>query len=140
MDIKFRSKVGWWYHLLMILIAFGCIVAFLQPNIWWIVGMIFVAVLTIHVLLNTWYKITKEGLLIIHCSIFPEKKIMISAIQAVEPTMLPASSYALSLDRLMLWVDDKPWIIVSPKNKNEFVKRLQTINPEIVIKKSDSLF
>lgn len=138
MDREFRSQVGWWYHLLMILVCAGCVAAFLQAGIWPIIGMVLVAVLVIHVFLNTWYKITADGMLITHCSIFPEKKIAIADIQALEPTMMPVSSYALSLDRLMIWSGGKPWMIVSPKNKKEFIRLLQDINPAIQIKKEDT--
>lgn len=139
MDREFRSKVGWWYHLLMVLVVLGCLAAFLQAAIGPIIGMIVVATLVIHVFLNTWYKVTADGMLIVHCSIFPEKKIAISDIQALEPTLMPVSSYALSLDRLMIWSNDKPWIIISPKNKKEFVRLLREINPSILIKKEDPL-
>ncbi len=140
MDREFRSKVGWWYHLVMILVCGGCILAFLQSNIWWIIGMVLITMLVIHVFLNTWYKVTEDGMLIAHCSFFPEKKIAIADIQALEPTMMPVSSYALSLDRIIIWTNDHPWIMVSPRNKNEFVKLLRNINPEIVIKKEQVFF
>jgi len=138
MDREFRSKIGWWYHLFMVLVVIGCIASFLQAGIWPIIGMILATALTIHVFLNTWYRITADGMLIIHCSIFPEKKIAIKDIQAVEPTMMPVSSYALSLDRLMIWSGDKPWMIVSPKNKKEFIQLLREINPSIILKKEDT--
>lgn len=96
--------------------------------------------LVIHVFLNTWYKVTEDGFLIAHCSIFPEKRIAIADIQALEPTIMPVSSYALSLDRIMIWTNDHPWIMVSPKNKNEFVRLLQTINPRIIIKNEQVFF
>lgn len=138
MDREFRSKVGWWYHLIMILIIAGCIWAFLGSNIWAMIGMVVIAGLTIHVFLNTWYRITAEGLLILHSGIFPEKKIAIADIEALEPTAMPVYSYALSLDRIMIWVDGKPWMMVSPQNKQEFVKLLRQINPAIVIRKENS--
>lgn len=138
MDREFRTKVDWWYHLFLAIATIGCVAAFLQAGIWPIVGMVLVTFLTIHVFLNTWYRVTADGMLIVHCSIFPEKRIAIADIQALEPTMLPASSYALSLDRLMIWSGDKPWMMISPKNKKEFIKLLQSINPEIFIKKEDT--
>lgn len=140
MDREFRSKVDWWYYLLLIIVSIGCVAAFLQPNIWLIIGMVAITMLTIHVFLNTWYKITADGVLIIHCSFFPEKKIAIADIQALEASMMPVFSYSLSLDRLTIWSGDHPWMMVSPKNKNEFVKLLREINPEIVIKKEQIFF
>lgn len=139
MDKEFKSSVGWWYHLILILITIGCIAAILQPNIWIIIAMLLAAMLALHVFLNTWYRITPDGILIAHCSIFPEKKIAVADIEALEPTMMPASSYALSLDRLMIWSDGKPWLLVSPKDKSRFVKALKEVNPDIVVMKESSI-
>lgn len=83
---------------------------------------------------STWYKITADGYLIAHCSIFPEKKISISEISAVEVTVMPVSSYALSLDRLIIYKGDTQWLLISPVNKQDFVKLLKKHNPDIRIK------
>ena len=72
--------------------------------------------------------------LIAHCSIFPEKKIPISEISAVEVTVMPVSSYALSLDRLIIYKGDTQWLLISPVNKQDFVKLLKKHNPDIRIK------
>ncbi len=85
-------------------------------------------------LLNTWYKITEDGQLVVHCSIFPEKRIAVSDITAVETTVMPVSSYALSLDRLIIYKNGLQWMLVSPTNKKEFVKLLRKHNPDIQIK------
>lgn len=138
MDREFRSKVDWWYHLVLILVGGGCVAAFLQAGIWPIIAMTAITLLAIHVFLNTWYRITADGFLIAHCSIFPEKKIAIADIQALEPTMMPASSYALSLDRLMIWTEKGPWMMISPRNRKEFINTLRQFNPEITIKKEDT--
>lgn len=138
MGREFRSAVGWWYYLTMAIVIAGCVYVCLQTDVVAIVATLLAAALVVHVYLNTWYRITEEGVLIAHCSIFPEKKIAIADIQALEPTMMPMSSYALSLDRIMIYVDNKPWIMVSPQNKNEFVKVLRSINPQIKIMKENT--
>lgn len=137
MDRDFRSKVDWWYHLVMGMAALGCIAAFLQAGVWPMIAMVAATTLIIHVFLNTWYRVTSDGFLVVHCSIFPEKKIAIAEIQALEPTMMPASSYALSLDRLIVWTEKGPWMLISPRNKKEFIQILREINPEISLKKED---
>ena len=89
--------------------------------------------------MNTWYKITADGYLVVHCSIFPEKKIKVEEVTAVESTSMPVSSYALSLDRLIVYKEGKPWILISPVDKKEFVKVLRKHNEKISIKESDGL-
>jgi Mn2+/Fe2+ NRAMP family transporter len=137
MDRVFKSKVGWWYHLAILLIAAGCVASILKARIDAIIISLLIAMLVIHILLNTWYKITEDGMLIAHCSIFPEKKIAISEISAIGSTVMPISSYALSLDRLIIYKSDKYWLLISPVDKKEFINQLKKINPTIKFKDSD---
>ena len=135
MDRVFKSKVGWWYHFILIVMVASTIAAFVggkSP-----VTMIMLLLFTlecVHMLLSTWYKITADGYLIAHCSIFPEKRIPISEISAVEVTVMPVSSYALSLDRLIIYKGNMQWLLVSPVNKQDFVKLLRKHNPKIQVK------
>ena len=123
MDRVFKSKVGWWYHLILLVMAASTVAAFVGGK----------SPVTM-IVLSTWYKITADGHLIAHCSIFPEKKIPISEISAVEVTVMPVSSYALSLDRLIIYKGDTQWLLISPVNKQDFVKLLKKHNPDIRIK------
>lgn len=134
MDRVFKSKVGWWYHLILLIMIISTILVFVKGEL---VGMAIFLLITlqcIHMLLSTWYKITADGNLIVHCSIFPEKQIAISEISAVEATVMPVSSYALSLDRLIIYKGEVQWLLVSPENKQEFVRLLRKYNPAIQIK------
>ena len=96
MDRVFKSKVGWWYHLILLVMATSTVAAFVggKSPVTMIVLLLF-TLECIHMLLSTWYKITADGYLIAHCSIFPEKKISISEISAVEVTVMPVSSYTM---------------------------------------------
>ncbi len=134
MDRVFKSKVDWWFYLLVLIMAGIAIHALLNTNTTLIIMSLLANALCVHVLMDTWYRVTADGLLIVHCSIFPEKKIAIAEIEALELTINPVSSYALSLDRIMIWTADKPWVLVSPKEKKEFVQLLRKINPRISIK------
>ena len=134
MEKEYKSEVGWIYHLVILLVIAGCVRAFLVGGVVPIVASLLAALLVLHVFFNTYYRITAEGELIAHCSIFPEKRIAIEAIEAVEPTVMPVSSYALSLDRLIIWSNGKPWMLISPTNRKDFLKQLRIINPSIQIK------
>ncbi|MFA6767696.1 MAG: PH domain-containing protein [Parabacteroides sp.] len=137
MDRVFKSKVSWWYHLLILLIAAGCVASILRSRIDAMIICLLIAMLVIHILLNTWYKITEDGMLVAHCSIFPEKKIAISEITALGSTVMPISSYALSLNRLIIYKNDKYWLLISPVDKKDFINQLMKINPEIKLRHSD---
>ena len=62
------------------------------------------------------------------------RKILGPEISAVEVTVMPVSSYALSLDRLIIYKGDTQWLLISPVNKQDFVKLLKKHNPDIRIK------
>lgn len=134
-DRVFKSKIGWWYHLTVWVMAISTVLIFVKTNS--VGGMVILLLMTlflIHGMLATWYKVTADGMLIAHCSFFPEKRIAISEISAVEVTVMPVSSYALSLDRLIIYKNGMQWMLISPENKQEFVKLLRRHNPEIRIK------
>jgi hypothetical protein len=135
MDRVFKSKVDWWYHLILLIMMISTVLVFVRGES--PVTMVILLLITlqcIHMLLSTWYKITADGYLIVHCSIFSEKRIPITEISAVEVTVMPVSSYALSLDRLILYKGDTQWLLISPVNKQEFVRVLRKYNPAIRIK------
>lgn len=134
MDRVFKSKVDWWYHGVVLLLCVSCVFLLVKgAEIWAILVTFFCTYMSIHTLLNTWYKLTADGFLVVHCSFFPEKRIDVSEITAVESSFLPVSSYALSLDRIIIWKGDQQWLLISPVNKQEFVNVLRRMNPDIKI-------
>lgn len=135
MDRVFKSKVGWWYHLVLLVMVASTVAVFVGGKSPAVMVMLLLCTLEcIHMLLSTWYKVTADGYLVAHCSIFPEKRIAIAEISAVEVTALPASSYALSLDRLIVYKGEAQWLLISPDNKQDFLKCLRKHNPDIRIK------
>ena len=88
----------------------------------------------IHMLLSTWYKNNGGWSLDSPLQYLSGEKIPISEISAVEVTVMPVSSYALSLDRLIIYKGDTQWLLISPVNKQDFVKLLKKHNPDIRIK------
>lgn len=134
MDRVFRSKVGWWFHLALLLVIAACVKAFLSTNVAGMIIGLLGCLLLVNMLLNTWYKITEDGQLVARCGIFPEKRVAISEITDIESSVLPVASYALSLDRLIIYKNGLQWLLISPTNKKEFVKLLRKHNPEIRIK------
>ena len=134
MDRVFKSKVDWWYHLVLLIMMISTVLAFIKGEPIGMVILLLITLQCIHMLLSTWYKITADGNLIVHCSIFPEKQIAVAEISAVEVTVMPVSSYALSLDRLIIYKGDTQWLLVSPVNKQEFIRVLRKYNPAIQIK------
>lgn len=136
MDRVFKSKIGWWYHLLLLMLAIVCVVSILHQNVAAIVTSLVVSALALHVFFNTYYVVTTGGMLLLRCSFFPKKEIRIADIEALQPTILPAFSYSLSLNRIIIWKEGKMWMMVSPQNEKEFVKLLKKFNTDIQIRSS----
>lgn len=94
----------------------------------WIMGGVFIFVIAL--MTTTRYKIDGK-LLRIYVLVFPYKPIDITTITAIKETNNPLSAPATSIDRLGI-THPKGYMLVSPKNKLEFIAALQQINPGIV--------
>lgn len=139
MDRVFKSKIGWWYHLLIIVLAVVCVVSVLHQNVAAIVCSLVASALVLHVFFNTYYVVTADGMLLLRCGFFPKKQIAIADIKALQPTILPVFSYSLSLDRIIIWKGEQMWMLISPQNEKEFVRLLKKFNPDIEIRNSAGL-
>jgi hypothetical protein len=139
MDTTFKSKVDWWYYvLILIAIIVGALT--LSTGNLWAGGVAFVALLLmLHILFTTYYVITSDSILQVRCGFFPKKEIPIAEIGALERTIIPLFSYSLSLNRLIVWKDKMMWMLVSPRNEKEFIRLLKTSNPDIQLINDDSV-
>lgn len=60
-------------------------------------------------------------------------KVEIKSIKRIYRTRNPLSSPALSLDRIAIVYNKYDEVLISPKNKQEFVEELLKINPDILV-------
>ena len=122
---------------LIISLIMGCIlVPYAIKNLW----IPFTIILILHFLLlfmlaNIKYVIT-ESQLIIDQSLgkWGKEVIDISTIKSIEPTHTILSAPASSLDRLRISYNKYDEVVISPRRKEEFIRQLQSINPQIVFK------
>lgn len=122
---------------LIISLIMGCIlVPYAIKSLW----IPFTIILILHFLLlfmlaNIKYVIT-ESQLIIDQSLgkWGKEVIDISTIKSIEPTHTILSAPASSLDRLRISYNKYDEIVISPRRKEEFIRQLQSINPQIVFK------
>jgi hypothetical protein len=83
-----------------------------------------------HLFLNTYYVIEGQKLHI-KCGLFFSETIEITSINKIRPTRLMMSAPAVSLDRLEILYNKFDSVLISPKDKEGFVKQLKKINPAI---------
>lgn len=122
---------------LIISLIMGCIlVPYAIKNLW----IPFTIILLLHFLLlfmlaNIKYVII-ESQLIIDQSLgkWGKEVIDISTIKSIEPTHTILSAPASSLDRLRISYNKYDEVVISPRRKEEFIRQLQSINPQIVFK------
>ena len=122
---------------LIISLIMGCIlVPYAIKNLW----IPFTIILILHFLLlfmlaNIKYVIT-ESQLIIDQSLgkWGKEVIDISTIKSIEPTHTILSAPASSLDRLRISYNKYDEVVISPRRKEEFIRQLQSVNPQIVFK------
>ncbi len=122
---------------LIISLIMGCIlVPYAIKSLW----VPFTIILILHFLLlfmlaNIKYVITESQLIIDQSMGKWGKEIIdISTIKSIEPTHTILSAPASSLDRLRISYNKYHDIIISPRRKEEFIRQLQSINPQIVFK------
>lgn len=81
---------------------------------------------------HTYYKIDGTCLIVKNGSVLTSTY-DISSIQSIFPTRTLLSAPALSLDRLKLKLKSGEIVVISPKDKQRFIKKLVSMNPEIKI-------
>ena len=142
--MKFKSKIDWWLHLIFI--------CWLIANAWGIINAVgggmggliiaitftpFSVFLIVPIWLNTYYLLDESSLLI-KSGLGRGERIEYGLIMKVGETRNPSSAKALSLDRLEIKFKAKSGafndsIIISPKDKQEFMTQLKLRNDSIEI-------
>ncbi len=128
----FKSKIG-----LAILIPIAFLLMTIEilmiiNGIWLsaiIVGLVILFITYLY--LDTSYKFTDDNKLKIKSGFLINKSIDIHSIKTVKQTRDPLASPALSLDRLEIYYNKYDKVIISPKEKSEFVNQLKQINANI---------
>lgn len=138
MDIVYKSKVAKWYVWFCIgmTIAFICSIYLCYQSTWVLlinIVLMGIALLMIYdMLLHTDYTISGERLHI-RCGFLFRMNLPISKITEITHKSTILSSPALSAKRIGLRYGKKNWVFVSPKNQEEFISALRSINPKIQI-------
>jgi hypothetical protein len=134
MKKKYPSKIGFIaiLPLLFILLLTILWLIFNKPDWWFFLPCIspLLFVYTLHI--PTYYTID-ESSLIIKSGLFSKIKIDIATIRKIRETNSLLTSPALSADRIEIKYKKYDWIMISPKNKFDFIQDLININPTIEV-------
>ncbi len=131
----YNSKIGLELVIPLVLI-FGTALAMTiieKPNLKVIAILLPVILFVVHMFLTTNYTIESDDL-IIKCGFLSNKTIDIKTIKKITETNNPLSSPATSLDRLEINYGKFDKILISPKNKTEFIDDIKRLNPNVEVK------
>ena len=129
----FKSKIDWWFGLILVYPTFLSIKAMLEGEWLGLLGLATVVGFILFLSKTTQY-IINENQLIVKSTWIVNERIDISKITKVEKSNSILSSPALSLDRLLVRYNKYDEVLISPKEKKEFIDELLKINPTIEIK------
>lgn len=130
----YYSKIDSWLIILFAAIFLvGMIIPLLEGDWLGVCIVLPTAVFVIHLLTNTYYAIN-GSLLIVKSGFIINTTIEIANIRKIEETKSMISSPAASLDRLEIFYNKYDSIIISPKNKAEFIAAILAVNNNIEVK------
>ena len=131
----YKSKISIGLVLFLLLLFGGIGFKVLSESFDFLSVLLFISPLLFIAYIFTSIKyIIKDTTLIVKAGFSMNEKIDISSIRKIEATNNIISSPAASFDRLEIFYKTYESIIVSPKNKDEFLSDLTRINPKIEIK------
>lgn len=131
----FKSKIG--LELVIPLIVLFGTVLFLtvsgKPS-WPGVAILLPVILFVaHMFMTTYYVINGDSLTI-KCGFLYNKTIDITTIKKISETNNPLSSPATSIDRLEISYGKFDSVMISPKQKKEFIDNITFLNPGVEVK------
>jgi hypothetical protein len=127
----YHSKIGVSMILILLVLIGGVAVLLMAQKMWMgLIPLLLVSAYIAHLFLNTYYIIDGQKLRI-RCGFFVNRTIDISSIRKITPTHLMMSAPAVSLDRLEILYNGSDSVLISPKDKEGFVRHLKSIKPEI---------
>ena len=131
--MKFKSKIDWWAHIALGLIPiftiFMAVHFFINSGkiglaITIIIFLILDILLIFPIWFNTYYTLNEKELLV-KCGIWKPLKIAYDSIKSVNESRSPLASSGLSLDRIEIMFGVGGIVLISPKNKQEFLQQLE---------------
>ena len=127
----FKSKVDWWMAAIFLVVPISMIYGVItEPDAILMLFTTIMIVLLVTLFFGTKYVI-EDRELIVYGGIY-KKTIPIEQIRNLRPSKNPLSAPAMSIDRIEITYNTfSEVILVSPKDKEGFVKRLLEINPNI---------
>ena len=130
----YRSKIGAELVIPIVTILTGTLVLLGYQEIWVLFGLILLlGVFVLHILFTNQYIIEGKTLTVKSGFLF-KKTIDVETISEIYEKRSVVNAPAASFDRLEIRLNEWDRVIISPKNKTEFVDKLKSLNPRILVR------
>lgn len=130
----YQSAVSWWlWALVAIPVVVTSVMSVMDGELAVLLIHALVALLVGHLFFTTCYMVEKNTLTV-KSSVLINIKIDIATIRKITETNNPLSSPALSLDRLWIDYGKNGAVMISPKDKEGFIRQILQINPSVEVK------
>lgn len=134
MSKVYKSKIG--VELVIpLIIVFGTLLFLVlsdKPSWSGLAILLAVIFFIIHLFMTTYYEINGHRLTI-RCGFLFNKTIDINSIKKLSETNNPFSSPATSMDRIEISYSEYDSVVISPKEKKEFINNIQSLNPSVEV-------
>jgi hypothetical protein len=132
MNKTYKSKIGMGLLIPIVIVLGTVLLVMVYNDLNWFELLILLPVIgfVVHMFMTTYYVIIGNRLKI-KCGFLYSLDIDISTIKKITPTKNPLSSPALSLDRLEITYGKFDSVLISPKDKKDFIAQLKIVNPKI---------
>ena len=131
---KFKSKISIGLILFLAIILGGMFIKLLYDGTWSVSLLIFCQILFIaHLFLTTFYIVENEKLHV-KSSFLINILIDIQQIKKISETNTIMSAPAVSFDRLEILYNKFDTVVISPKEKMQFIEAIKKINPQVEVK------
>ena len=133
MNKIYKSKIGI-EIILILVVVFGsvAIVMIFSGDYIPLVFNVLILAGIFYIFSKTAYTISNKNLNV-KCSFFVNIDINIDNIRSIKETYNPLSAPAASIDRLEVFYNKFDSVLISPKDKMDFINHLKRINPSIAI-------
>jgi len=130
---RYTSKIGIGIVLFVAAVLGMAAFAMIIGRAWPGLGIIVIVAGFIVYLFKSTYYLIDGNQLIVKSGFMFKKTIQIDKIYKIAETNNPLSSPATSLDRLAIYYNEREWIMVSPRRKEEFIHQLTSMNGAIIV-------
>ena len=137
---KFKSKISIGLVFFLAIVLGGMLLKLLYDGVWSVSALIFFQILFIANMFCTTFYIIENERLQVKSGFLINFSIDIQQIKKISETNTLMSAPAISFDRLEILYNKFDTVVISPKEKMQFIDAIKRINPQVEVKLKNKTF